>query len=170
MWIAALACHREVPLDPPEVLDLCATCEASCAEEVLEIESSDHVSGGVDYADPPPVGGDHDPCWATWGVHDEEVPDERWVHNLEHGGIVLLYACADCPDEVAALAGLVEERGVHGLLTPYAQLPRRFAAVAWGVRYVTDCFDLDAIEAFWDANVDRAPESVTADPGTSCEM
>jgi hypothetical protein len=24
------------------------------------------------------------------------VPDESWVHNLEHGGVALLWSCDDC--------------------------------------------------------------------------
>jgi hypothetical protein len=27
----------------------------------------------------------------TWGVHDTPVIGDRWVHDLEHGGIVVLY-------------------------------------------------------------------------------
>jgi hypothetical protein len=154
---------RKVRLDDP--IGLCDGCDEACTEEALLDPSRDHVEGGVDYTDPPPTSGDHDPCWAPWGVYDEEIPDERWVHNLEHGGVVLLYHCADgCPDEVAEMEAIVAERGVHGILTPYAALPTRFAAVAWGWRYTTDCFDVDALNAFWDAHVDRAPESSTSDP------
>jgi hypothetical protein len=163
----------------PEPLGLCEACEESCVEEAVPpAAESPHVTGGVDYPDPPPTSGEHDPCWAPWGVHDDELPDERWVHNLEHGGVVLLYNCDGgssagpdgCADEVAELAASVEARGQFGILTPYSLLPARFAAVAWGHRYVTDCFDPDALSSFWDSHVNQAPESVTADPGASCEM
>jgi hypothetical protein len=163
------ACEPEPPvkLDPP--IGLCDACDEACVEEGLLADTREHVEGGVDYEDLPPTSGDHDPCWAPWGVYDAEVPDERWVHNLEHGGIVLLYRCPDgCPDEVAEMEQIIAERGVHGTLTPYAGLPTRFAAVAWGYRYTTDCFDVDALNAFWDAHVDRAPESLTSDPSASC--
>lgn len=162
-------CDGPPPVDLDGSLGLCDACEASCVEEALLAGSRVHVEGGVDYTDVPPTSGDHDPCWAPWGVHETEVPDERWVHNLEHGGVVLLYNCPDgCDAEVDALAAMVEERGAFGLLTPYAALPARFAAVSWGHRYVTDCFDPEALEAFWDARANRAPESLTSDPSPSC--
>ncbi len=50
-------------------------------------DAADHV-----YVNNPPASGPHYPVWASYGVHDEEPPLERgqWVHNLEHGGIVVL--------------------------------------------------------------------------------
>src|SRR5260221_8549375 len=64
---------------------ICTRCDA--CEDAKCVTSYNHVLGPVSYPDPPPVGGDHYPCWAKWGVHTEVVPPERWVHNLEHGGI-----------------------------------------------------------------------------------
>lgn len=160
-----LGCEPDPPvkLDPP--IGLCDGCDETCVEEALLGETRKHVEGGVDYEDVPPTSGDHDPCWAPWGVYATEIPDERWVHNLEHGGVVLLYDCPDgCPDEVAQMEAIIAERAVHGILTPYAALPTRFAAVAWGYRLTTDCFDVDVLDTFWDAHVDRAPESITSDP------
>jgi len=44
----------------------------------------------IPYPSYPPTYGPH---WAatTWGFHTEAVPDERAVHNLEHGGVVASY-------------------------------------------------------------------------------
>lgn len=145
---------------------VCTTCGA--CEEIVPIDSALHVAGGIDHPDLPPAGGSHDPCWAPWGVHADEVQDENWVHNLEHGGIVFLYRCPEgCADETAELAELVETRG-HALLTPYAELPTRFAFVSWGARLSSDCHDLAAARAFYDAHVGRAPEYTVADPPATC--
>ena len=38
------------------------------------------------------------------GVYDKHVDPEYWVHNLEHGYIVVLYNCpSGCPADIAAL-------------------------------------------------------------------
>src|SRR5687767_14475686 len=53
-----------------------------------------HVGGNqrVEYASLPPTSGSHwDLPHAGWGVKDNAQDDERVVHNLEHGGIVINY-------------------------------------------------------------------------------
>lgn len=144
----------------------CTSCGA-CTETRV-VTSAQHVQGGVDYADVPPLGGSHDPCWTRFGVHEVEVADERWVHNLEHGAVVFLYHCPDgCEEERAALEFLATPRP-FALVMPYAELPTRFAAVAWGHRLLTDCFDEAALEAFYDRYVDQALESSTSPPPGGC--
>jgi len=160
--LALLACHAA-----PDVSS-CDACDR-CVVEHLSSSSRDHVSGGIDYPDPPPAGGDHDPCWTTWGVHTEEVPDENWVHNLEHGGVVFLTNCPDgCPEDWDTLAGIVDAHPGQAVLTPYSLMDDRFAVVAWEYRMLTDCVDPAAFDAFFQDHVDQAPESETAAPGASC--
>ncbi len=137
--------------------------------EQLPGTSAFHVTGDVVYPDPPPVGGNHNVCWAKWGVHDEELADENWVHNLEHGGIVFLYNCSDgCPNEVDTMKVFVSGR-TQALLTPYSLMPTRFAVLSWGVRLTTNCFDMPSFQQFYQAHVDRAPESIADDPPRSCK-
>src|SRR5262249_16643882 len=64
-------------------------------------EGRGHVAPGspVMYEHYPPTSGHRWPSPAPWGVFEQEVPPETWVHNLEHGGIVILYHCGTpCPD------------------------------------------------------------------------
>ncbi|HEX3596273.1 MAG TPA: DUF3105 domain-containing protein [Polyangiaceae bacterium] len=151
------------------VCDSCGACEESRA-----VTSANHVLGTIDYPDPPPTGGDHNPCWATWGVHDDVVKPENWVHNLEHGGMVFLYRSR------AELNGAGTTPGADGgtladidalvqqlprtLSTEYAALPRTFAVVAWGHRLVSDCVDLAAAHAFYDEHFNQGPEDIPDDP------
>ena len=53
----------------------------------------DHRTDGVAIAYPsyPPTSGPHWPGATSWGFHTEPVPDERAIHNLEHGGVVASY-------------------------------------------------------------------------------
>jgi hypothetical protein len=46
-----------------------------------------HVPGPVVRSVIPPVGRDHNAVWANCGVYDEPLPNERAVHNLEHGAV-----------------------------------------------------------------------------------
>jgi Protein of unknown function (DUF3105) len=194
-WLAvvgALACGDDDILEsggmdgatgPQRDLDAMLTLDAHQAEaggdagnvcrtrmEQLAVAEALQVTGDVVYADPPPVGGNHNECWAKWGVHKDELADERWVHNLERGGVVFLYRCPDnsCRDEVDTLQVFVGGR-TQALVTPYAALPTRFAVVAWGVRLTTNCFDMPAFQSFYDAHVDRAPESLSDNPPRSCK-
>ena len=145
----------------------CTSCGAY--PEALPVLSAVHQPGPIEYPDPPPVGGDHDACWARWGVHEEAVPARNWVHNLEHGGVVFLHHCpSGCPDELAALAAL-SRANLRTLVTPYAELNVRFAVVAWGVRLQSDCFDQRAFQAFYDAHFNHGLESIASEPPASCQ-
>lgn len=153
--------------------ETCDACGGACLQEAIPAESAAHVEGEVAYADYPPTSGDHDPCWAAWGVHTDVVRAENWVHNLEHGGVVVLYdaAAADPADVEAAttfVAGLEEGRA---LLTA-AEEPLGegwvWAAIAWQYRVRLGCWDEAAVLDFFGAHVGRAPEDVTSMPLAEC--
>jgi hypothetical protein len=145
---------------------ICTRCGA--CEKNIRVSSAIHRSDPIDYTDPPPVGGDHNPCWTTFGLHANEVADERWVHNLEHGAVMFLYNCPEgCDAERDQLKQLLAGRK-FGLVMPYAALPTRFGMVAWENRLLSDCFDESAFTAFYDAHVNRAPESSTSGPPSGC--
>lgn len=168
-----LACGGEKTHDPDLDVDpaaeACALCAGGCLEETIPSTSATHIDEPIDYSDRPPTGGDHNPCWAEWGVHTEEVPDERWVHNMEHGGVIFLYNCpAGCPDEVAAMTTLVQGLPAWALLTPYSLMDSPFAVVSWQHRLLLDCADTDAMAAFYDAHVNHGPESSASMPSAGC--
>lgn len=77
---------------------------AACLSAPREVanEKWTHVAAGseITYANEPPSSGPHYTVWATWDVHFE-LARGHYVHNLEHGGIVLVHR-PDAPDEVAA--------------------------------------------------------------------
>jgi hypothetical protein len=147
----------------------CPECDSSCQIDILPSDDAEHIDEPIDYSQKPPAGGDHNPCWYDYGIHETEVPDERWVHNLEHGAIVLLYNCPEgCASEVEALAAKAEELGEWVLMSPYSEMEWRFAAIAWEHRMLMGCLDVDAIEQFYHKYVDQGPESVSSDPPESC--
>lgn len=60
----------------------------STASGILEHQ---HVPGPVTYSITPPVGGPHNAVWMNAGIYTKPVPDERAVHNLEHGAVWITY-------------------------------------------------------------------------------
>lgn len=151
------ALEPEVDAAPP----ICTSCDA--CEESVAIPTRRHLGGDLNYSDPPPAGGDHNPCWANMGIYTDAVAPEFWVHTLEHGAVAFLYHCSEgCDEEVQAITEIAEDDRPFALVTPYPDLPTRFAVVSWGHRLVTDCFDREAFEAFYAAHVDQAIESTLA--------
>ncbi len=163
----AAACGSGGDVAPDAGPPIC-TATGDC-EESQPVVAFNHVTDPIDYPDPPPTSGTHDPCWVGYGVYDHEIEDERWVHNLEHGAVVFLYDCpGGCADDVAALEALVAGKE-FAVLSPYSLLPEPgFAVVSWGHRLVTDTLDVDAFQAFYDAHVDQGRESTSAGPPASC--
>lgn len=106
----------------------------------------------IPYASYPPTYGPH---WAptTWGFHSETVPDERAVHNLEHGGVVASYN--NIPAE--SLAAL------QALLTTYPKdkygqvklVIRPYDKITAGTIVLTAWNWVDELSAYDDARVIR---------------
>lgn len=144
----------------------CAACGGDCRLEELAYAFSYHTTTPIAYTSTPPAGGPHHPCWTSFGAHRDRVEDEHWVHNLEHGGVAMLYACDGCA-EVSEVEGTATS-SPFGLALPYDELRGPFAVVSWGWRLTLGCWDADVAGAFLLDHQDRAPESVLADPGADC--
>lgn len=68
-----------------------------------------------------PTFGDHRRLWAQWGEY-KYVPAQRWMHNLEHGGIVLLYHPCALQSEVQRLRKIVTSCLYRHIITPSQSL------------------------------------------------
>jgi hypothetical protein len=124
------------------------------------------------YAANPPSSGPHYPVWASWGAHEDVVERGLWVHNLEHGGIVLLVgasASAEAEAELRAAFDAIPDDADCGhrrtLLTRDPGLDDPVAAVAADVVLVPGPLDggvlsRDRVVAFAVACRDHAPEDV----------
>jgi len=146
----------------------CLDCLPSCQLDYLPTEDRRHLETEVDYPVYPPAGGAHNPCWYDFGIFDYEVPDERWVHNQEHGAVVFLYNCPEgCDGELQALIEMVSplERII---LSPYSNMRWRFAATAWEHRIMMNCLDLDRMHSFYKEHFNNAPEDVASMPSATC--
>lgn len=141
----------------------------------IEVPGAVHVATctPVKYATNPPSGGDHWGQWAAFKKYTLQVPREMYVHDLEHGAVVLSFRCdGACPEVVAALEKVFDEAKGDPLcvaaggapkarlvLTPDPLLDTPIAASAWGATYTATCIDTASLAAFVSANYGKGPEA-----------
>jgi hypothetical protein len=114
----------------------------------------------------PPTSGPHYGVAAIFGIYEEELQLARVVHNLEHGGIYILYG-AEVPEEtVDQLRAFYEDHKAGTIMAPLDRLGDQFALGAWVFEgdtnngYLAKCkaFDEDAISSFFSSLQFRGPE------------
>ena len=145
------------------------------------------IGAPVTYAWCPPASGRHYEVpggpirGGLYGPNDKTVP-QGWVHNLEHGAIVLLYSCPGgegpgCTDAgQAALQALLAKwpnspicNTPPGALTPvitrFDDMPYPYAAVVWDVVLPLQTLDENLIFEFYRTQGERFnPEKLCAVP------
>jgi hypothetical protein len=154
-----------------------SACDVELALQVLAPGVHVAVCSEIQYATNPPSSGQHYPTWADFGVYDFPLPRGFWMHNLEHGAVVVTYNCPEgCADEVAAATDWhaqlnPDENCPAGaprvLLVPDPELDVRWAASSWGYTLRADCFDAVAFSDFTIAHAGQppAPEYTICTPG-----
>ena len=103
------------------------------------------------------------------GAYDQVIKTEYWVHNLEHGYVVVLYNCpSGCSQQFNQLrqwykglppdpSGVVPYARV--IIIPYPSLPVPFAAVYWDWYYPIPVFSISEVQRFYANHVGHAPEN-----------
>jgi len=130
-----------------------------------------HVDAGkaVTYPSLPPTSGSH---WgqpaapAPWGIKDTQLQNEVTVHNLEHGGIVIVYSPSISADDLTKLKDSVRSitattKYKKILLEPYKELTdAKIAVTAWDWIFKLPAPDQSAMVKFISAHYDStdAPE------------
>jgi hypothetical protein len=136
--------------------------------QVQPDQGNGHVGRGdrVTYTVCPPASGKHinNPGFGplkpkVYGPEDESEPN-GWVHNLEHGGLVLLYSCDKGACDDAGLAALdTFDQGfpespvcklaagtVGPVIARFEQMPTKYAALVWNRVLYLD--ELDAAKVY----------------------
>jgi hypothetical protein len=157
------------PAAPPVDSGTCTMTESAVANEGWL-----HVSEGspVTYRANPPASGPHYPVWLRYQAYTSAQARPYWVHNLEHGAIVLAHR-PDAPASVVQLLGdtfrSLPTDGQCGharaLLTPDPQLPRAVAVIAANFVLEGDCVSPARIQQFTLDHRGRGPENI-CDQGT----
>lgn len=140
--------------------------------QTVPSEGREHVPEGsaIQYKHKPPTSGPHYPVAARYGVYPEVIPEGYWVHNLEHGAIVVLYRCPEgqetCPDVVKQLQQLYQAAapGKYGevklVASQYPALKTPFATLAWTHIRELDRYDQARMLDFYREFLDKGPEDV----------
>ena len=140
--------------------------------QVQPDQGSGHVPTGdkVTYPVCPPASGKHinnaRGFWPlkpqVYGPDDESLPN-GWIHNLEHGGLVLLYSCdkGACDDAgTTALGGFdagfpnsaicdLPAGTVGPVVARFEQMPTKYAALVWDRVLYLDTLDAAQVYDFY---------------------
>ena len=157
--------------DQPCTSCACGGTAGVCTTRVVPLEGASHVAVGttISWASNPPASGPHYPVWARYQLHTQTVPRGYWVHNLEHGAVVVLHqptASADLIDALhTAYQALPNDPACghpRALLTIDALISSPIAVVAWGIAMECMAVDPQAIADFVDGHRGKGPEGVCA--------
>jgi len=121
----------------------------------------------------PPSSGEHYPIWAAYKSYTKVVPRGFWVHDLEHGAVVIVYNCpTGGASEIAQAQAMIDNLAVDSIctapvsrrivMTPDPLLTTKWAASAWGWTLRSDCFESSAFAAFIAAHYAQAPANECA--------
>jgi hypothetical protein len=136
-------------------------------------EGQGHVPTCIaSYKHRPPSSGCHNSTATAprpWQAFSTEVPAADYVHNLEHGGIVVLYKCtgtAECStlfNEAKALYSTLPPEKfneVKLVTSPYTDMDPKVAVLAWDKELDLTNIDSNAILGFYNTYVDHGREDV----------
>ena len=138
---------------------------AGCTQiESPKVLGAGHIMVGTQatYNTTPPSSGKHYPSPAPVGLYTAPIQDERQVHNLEHGHVMVQYRGIS-KDQIDQLEELVKKDPKKVVLAPYPDMNAAVALTAWGKIQTCDAWT-DAVPIlatyFIRANRDNAPESI----------
>ena len=120
--------------------------------------------------EPFPTSGNHWGAWAKWStVYPKAIQRGFLLHNLEHGGLVFSYKCADnktaaCKDAETKLTAIAQSIGPRIIVTPDPTQPDMFAIRAWRYGFTSSCLDETSATAFAHAHYRNGREDTDANP------
>jgi hypothetical protein len=131
-------------------------------DEAGSDDARGHVEDGTDvqYDTSPPTYGQHWGQTAPAGFSDEPVPEEAYVHNLEHGQIVIHYSPDASEETKDKIDTLVDQEAQATLAVPTDGLDKPIYFAAWGASQGCDEPAQEAADAFRTQFQGRGPEQV----------
>lgn len=126
-----------------------------------------HKWGPIQYAQNPPVGGDHiyPQAWqqCMGNIYDSPIPNEHAVHSLEHGAAWLTYR-SDLPkDQIDTLAAKINGKQFT-MMSPVEGLDSAVSLQAWGYQLKLDDVNDSRIDDF----IGALAKNATVEPGATC--
>jgi hypothetical protein len=155
-------------------------CACACSSPAVPVPAglthttglaNNHVPSCVDSSQcgtiaEPPAGGPHCGSWLPCRVWATAQNRCEWIHNLEHGHMVMAYNCpSGCDDVVQALTAFHQSlpSPKRAMVTPDPSLKSKVAAMVWGYTWAGDSVDTAMLEAVRSVQDQDAPE-----PGLGC--
>jgi hypothetical protein len=173
--VALAACSDPDYMSLPTTTSVGGSCNGLLTVEASEPATHVDMGTTLAWSNNPPTSGPHYPVWAAWDRQYAQLPRGNYVHNAEHGGVILLYRCdPDCPDVVASLLDVARAMPADSkcsapvtkrvIVTADPLLPDgvQVAAVSWEHAYTASCFD-DYVATFAAEHYAKGPEDVCAD-------
>lgn len=161
------ACSREKDTPSP------AGCAPPPRSHALQAGVHVAVCSPMAFTEYPPTSGKHYPIWADYKTYASTLAPGFYVHDMEHGGVVLLINCrtsGDCPADRARLQAIADAYPSDPLCDAATKhriviaedtlLTTRFAALAWGWSLPSDCLDSTAFGDFLAAHYGDGPEDL----------
>lgn len=173
-----------IVLNPPSFLSGSSANAAAGPPYSVPDEGHNHVADGspIAYKHQPPSSGDHYSSATAprpWGPNQVAVPPGAFVHNLEHGGIVMAYKCSgnECSDmfkqaqdvftklppklaPVTPQGGAQQVQEVKFLSTPYQDMSPKVALLAWDEEQDLNSIDFNTILDFYNKFGDHGREDL----------
>lgn len=114
----------------------------------------------------------------AWGIYAEEIQPEVYLHNLEHGGVVIAYnpdklkddALQSLKDYLIPTDELAAFKPARFILMPTKNISQTLGLAAWQYTLDLDTVDKTAIKTFYNQHVNNAPESGAAPTNEPAEQ
>lgn len=150
---------------------------AGCTYREFPAQERGHTSvltEKIKWNSSPPTNGRHFEAPAVWGAYDEPLLLTQMVHNLEHGGVYVLYGPKVDPGTIEELRSFYGEDPTGMLLAPLPSLGNQIALGVWttpdgdpekGTGRLAFCrtYNKGAFEEFRDAYRFTGPERFPPD-------
>jgi hypothetical protein len=137
------------------------TADGDCTFETFDALEASHVAElpeDYEYNSVPATSGLHNPNTAIWNLYDQPVPQINYVHNLEHGGVVVQYGSKVPAQAIASLADWYQQDTRGLIVAPLAAdleeedpaLADQIVATSWTHMLRCNSFDEGALDDFVD--------------------
>jgi Protein of unknown function (DUF3105) len=124
----------------------------------LEATHVQELPDDYEYNSIPATSGLHNPQTAIWNLYDQPVPQINYVHNLEHGGMVIQYGSEVSDADIASLADWYQQDTRGLIVAPLSEemeeedpaLADKIVANSWTHSMRCTTFDESAFDDFSD--------------------
>ena len=133
----------------------------TCQKQTFDALEATHVQQlpeDYEYNSVPATSGLHNPQTAIWNLYDQPVPQINYVHNMEHGGLVIQYGSEVPQAEVAKIADWYQQDTRGLVIAPLSEemqeedpaLADKIVVTSWTHMMRCTTFDESAFDDFSD--------------------